>query len=348
MKLRMNWIGAGALAICLSAATPALSMDSPDAWITTKVKMSLLTSDSVSMATAVNVDTIDGKVTLHGVVPTDAEKTKAEDIARSTSGVKEVQNLLQVVPASQKKVVKVADDKLQKNVEAVLSRDKALESSSIKVESVHDGVVLLAGNAKTLSEHQRALEDARAVPGVKQVSSEIKSPDRLGDDEISTGKGISKSSSATSAAHDTWITTEAKSRLLTTSGVPALDINVDTDHSVVTLFGTVPTESAKKLAEAEVKKVGSVRAVRNDLQVVSKTMAHDVKESDEALTKNIDKQLEDRSELKDGKIDVQVENGVVRLTGEVANQSDRLIAMQTTRGVPGVRSVIDDLTVASP
>ena len=209
-------------------------------------------------------------------------------------------------------------------------------------------MVLLAGNAKTLSEHQRALEDARAVPGVKQVSSEIKSPDRLGDDEISTGKGISKSSSATSAAHDTWITTEAKSRLLTTSGVPALDINVDTDHSVVTLFGTVPTESAKKLAEAEVKKVGSVRAVRNDLQVVSKTMAHDVKESDEALTKNIDKQLEDRSELKDGKIDVQVENGVARLTGEVANQSDRLIAMQTTRGVPGVRSVIDDLTVASP
>ena len=347
MKHRMNLLGAGVLAVCLFAATPALAMDTPDAWITTKVKMSLLTSDGISTANDVNVDTVDGRVTLHGLVPSDAEKVKAEDTARTIDGVKEVRNLLQVVPSSAVKAVKISDDKLEKNVKAVLKRDKALESSDIDIASVHDGVVLLSGSAKTLSVHRRAIEDARAVPGVLQVSSEIKSPDRLSDEEISMGKGTSKSESLTSAAHDTWITTAAKSRLLATSDVPALDINVDTEHSVVTLFGTVPTDRSKQLAETEVKKVDGVRAVRNDLQVVPKSMAKDVSDSDANITKNIDNKLGQRSELKDGKIDVQVENGVARLKGNVASQSDRMLAMTTTRGVPGVRSVIDDLTVSS-
>src|SRR5262249_31545987 len=158
------------------------AMDSPDPWITTKVKMALLMADDVP-STAINVDTVDGRVTLHGVVASDAEKAGAEKAARSVDGVRTVQNLLQIVPASRKEAVKVADGELQKNVEAVLKRDAALEKSSVKVASVHDGVVLLSGKAETLSAHRRALEDARAVPGVKRVSSEIQSPDKLGDAE---------------------------------------------------------------------------------------------------------------------------------------------------------------------
>ena len=347
MKLlqRRNWLSTGALAACLFAATPALAMDPPDAWVTTKVKMSLLTSDGISTATDVNVDTVDGRVTLHGVVPTETEKTRAEQIARSIDGARTVQNLLQVVPASAKEAVKVADAQLEKNVAAVLARDKALESSSVKVASVHDGVVLLSGSAKTLSAHHRAIEDARATPGVKRVSSEIESPDKLGDDEIFRSAKSGKVEELTSAAHDTWITTAAKSRLLATADVPALDVNVDTRDSVVTLFGSVPTETSKKLAEAAVKKVDGVRAVKNDLQVVPGSMAKQVEESDDRISKAIDQRLEARSELEDGSISVHVKNGVARLTGSVASQNDRMLAMTTTRRVPGVRSVIDDLTV---
>ena len=137
-------------------------------------------------------------------------------------GVRTVQNLLQVVPSSRKEAVKVADAALQKNVEAVLKRDAALEGSSVKVASVHDGVVLLSGKTETLSAHRRALEDARAVPGVKRVSSEIKSPDRLGDAEIAAAKGPRpKDAWTTSAAYDAWITTDVKARLLATADVPA-------------------------------------------------------------------------------------------------------------------------------
>ncbi|HTO55815.1 MAG TPA: BON domain-containing protein [Myxococcota bacterium] len=345
-------IGIGILVLALAAfaARPSRAdMERPDAWITTKVKMSLLTTENVP-STAINVDTVDGKVTLHGIVSTDSEKTRAEQVARQIEGVRTVNNLLQVVPSSRKEDVKIADAQLQKNVEAVLSRDAALSDSSIKIASVHDGVVLLSGNAKTLSAHRRALADARAVPGVKKVSSEIQSPDKLGDDEISTSSATmkDKGSSMKSAAYDAWITTAAKSRLLATADVPALDINVDTDHEVVTLFGSVPSEASKKLAETEVKKVDGVKAVKNELQVVPQSMAKATEHSDDSIQKAIDDKLQSRSELKDSSISVQVAKGVARLTGTVASQSDRLLALSTTRSVSGVRSVIDELQVNTP
>jgi hyperosmotically inducible protein len=339
-------IAMGALALSLFVASPSRAeMDRPDPWITTKVKISLLTADGVP-ATAVNVDTVDGRVTLHGIVATDTEKTRAEQVARSVEGVRTVNNLLQVVPSSRKEAVKVADAELQKNVATVLSRDAALSDSSVKVASVHDGVVLLSGTAKTLSAHRRALADARAVPGVKRVSTEIQSPDRLGDEEIaSRGPITDKDGSLKSAAYDAWITTDAKTRLLATADVPALDINVDTNGGVVTLFGAVPSESAKRLAEAEVKKVDGVKSVDNQLQIVPATVAKAVEQSDDNINKAIEQTIENRQELSDAKIDVEVSNGVARLTGSVASQSDRLIALATVRSVPGVRSVIDELNV---
>ena len=53
----------------------------PDSWITTKTKMALATTDGVS-ATQVHVDTVDGRVTLHGKVDSEAEKAKAEPVTR--------------------------------------------------------------------------------------------------------------------------------------------------------------------------------------------------------------------------------------------------------------------------
>jgi hypothetical protein len=49
---------------------------------------------------------------------------------------------------------------------------------------VNAGVVLLSGEAATLSDHQRALERAREVAGVRKVSSEIRSPDQMSDREL--------------------------------------------------------------------------------------------------------------------------------------------------------------------
>ena len=66
-----------------------------DTTLTTSVKTSLA-KDKASSLTRVDVDTVKGVVTLTGVVPTAADKTRAVEISRGVNGVKKVNDNLQV------------------------------------------------------------------------------------------------------------------------------------------------------------------------------------------------------------------------------------------------------------
>lgn len=66
-----------------------------DATITAKVKAALI-SDTVVKARDIDVDTIDGVVTLTGIVETASEKRQAETLARGCEGVRAVRNQLEV------------------------------------------------------------------------------------------------------------------------------------------------------------------------------------------------------------------------------------------------------------
>jgi osmotically-inducible protein OsmY len=334
---------AGVSALALALAGPAAA--APDAWITTKVKMALITSENAP-ARRVDVDTVDGRVTLHGSVFSAAEKAAAEKAARSVQGVREVRNLLQVVPAEA--MPTVADEKISEQVTAALASDPALEDSDVAVASVNDGVVLLSGKAKTLSDHQRALEDASNVPGVKRVASEIESPDELADAEIWREGEHDAAHAERSSASDLWITSAAKLRLMMNDATPALDINVDTRDGIVTLFGMVPTSGAKTAAAAEVQKVDGVKQVKNELQVVPESGQAAVKQNDDQIEAAIEERLKARSELSDASIEVDVQNGVARLTGTVDNQAERLTALTVARATAGVRSINDALELRNP
>ena len=330
-----------------SWASPSSAADAPDAWITTKVKMALLVAEDVS-ATAVRVDTTDGKVTLHGTVSSADEKARAESAARGVKGVNELRSLLQVVAKARQETAAVADDALSAEVEKRIEADPTLRDSKIGVKSANRGVVLLTGDARTLTAHLRALEVARAVSGVKRVASEIKSPDTLADDEIwHDAKSDYKIETATSSVKDAWITTASKVRLIANSETPARDINVDTLGGVVTLFGTVSTEAARRAAEAEIRKIGGVKSVENELQVVAQGSAVAVGHKDDRVKDAIEKRLSARDELSDASIDVAVSDGVARLTGTVRGQPDRLTALTVARATDGVRSVVGDLSVAA-
>ena len=80
-------------------------------------------------------DTVEGRVTLHGSVGSEAEKAKAEQVARGIEGVREVRNLLQVVPERAKERAQTSDDQLKQRVEAALKADRVLDNSDIKVVS---------------------------------------------------------------------------------------------------------------------------------------------------------------------------------------------------------------------
>jgi hyperosmotically inducible protein len=328
------------------ALAPLAAAGAPDPWVTTKVKLSLLSSEGVD-GLDVNVDTLDGRVTLHGTAATANERARAEQLARQVEGVRDVRNLIQVVPASLENDVAAVDEKLQEQVTAALAADPGLAESRITVKSVHQGAVLLGGEASSLTAHLRAVESARRVDGVRRVASEIRSPDRLADTEIwrDTPDVAAKPPSGTRAAvNDAWLTSAAKVRLVA-ANLSAFDVNVDTRGGVVTLFGTVENEAEKREAETQVQRVDGVASVRNELQVVAPARKEAVARADEEIRETVSKRLAGRDELSDADIDVQVENGVVRLTGAVESQSDRLAALTTARTSDGVRSVIGDLRV---
>src|SRR6185503_4513650 len=330
----------------LVAAPPVhASAGASDAWITTKTKMTLFTTQDIS-SNAINVDTIDGMVTLHGTVTSADEKARAEDEAKKIDGVKSVRNLLQVVTSRHQTAVKASDAQLKEQVAKALKDDHSLDDGTITVESVNAGVVLLGGKAVSASDHLRAVQTARAVPGVRRVETEITSPDALTDEELrrdhqSPNSGAERG--MVGATKDMWITTDTKARLLADSRTPALDINVDTWNGVVTLFGTVSSKDAKAAAEADARQVSGVAGVANELQVVPSAKAEAVQARDEDLTAAVKQALARRAELKG--VDVDVKNGVARLTGTVDSEQQRMDASIAARSTPGVRAVTDDLRI---
>jgi osmotically-inducible protein OsmY len=144
--------------------------DTKDAWLTTKAKIALLTTDGVS-ATAVNVDAVEGRITIHGKVATAAEKAKAEQVIRKLDGVTDVKNLLQVVPEDQKKRVDAKDSDVKDHVEASLKAATTMDD--ISVASVNKGIVLLSGKTASLAQKLLVIERVYTVPDVRGVSSEI-------------------------------------------------------------------------------------------------------------------------------------------------------------------------------
>jgi osmotically-inducible protein OsmY len=70
-----------------------------DAWIHTKIVAKLI-GNTATPERKINVDVVDGAVTLRGTVDTAEAKTEAERAAKDTDGVKKVTNQLKVVPAA--------------------------------------------------------------------------------------------------------------------------------------------------------------------------------------------------------------------------------------------------------
>jgi hyperosmotically inducible periplasmic protein len=170
MKLNGLICALGLGLICIGTAATAAGM--PDAWVTTKTKLSLMTTEGIRTSD-LSVDTVNGVVTLHGKVPTEVQKIKAGEVARGIEGAVEVKNLLQVVPKSERAIVNRSDDEIKKSVEAAFKANRRVNDSGIKVASVDKGVVLLSGKTKSIEANLESVQVADAVRGVRRVASEV-------------------------------------------------------------------------------------------------------------------------------------------------------------------------------
>ncbi len=166
-----------ATAITLAASGLA-SAQVKDAWVTAKTKVVLMTTDDLKTSD-LNVDTVEGVVTLHGKVPTADQRDRAEKVAMGVDGVKAVKNLLQVVPAKNDAAVTISDSEVRGDIEQAFKANAAIAKSGIKVTSVNNGVVLIGGGTDSIVTHLQAIETAYNVKGVRRVSSEVKVDERL-------------------------------------------------------------------------------------------------------------------------------------------------------------------------
>lgn len=156
------------------------------------------------------------------------------------------------------------------------------------------------------------------------------------------------------------ITAQVKTRLITDPRTRAFDINVDTSAAgVVTLRGTAPTAASKAAAEEIARSARGVASVHNALVVAPPgsvaerstppaTASQHVKQAAEEaqetaaeawITARVTALLAADAEISVRELDVDTEQGVVKLVGSVATESARARAIEIAAGVKGVQRV---------
>ena len=122
----------------------------------------------------------------------------------------------------------------------------------------------------------------------------------------------------------------------------ASQIGVAVKNGIVTLSGQVDTYSKKLTAENAAKKVPGVKAIAEDIQIgVSPAYS----KTDTEIAEAVLNALKWHTAVMEEKIKIKVENGNVRLEGEVEWAFQRKNAESAIENLTGVRSVMNLIRV---
>lgn len=122
----------------------------------------------------------------------------------------------------------------------------------------------------------------------------------------------------------------------------ASEIGVAVKNGVVTLSGLVDSYSKKLAAENIAKKVSGVKAVAEDIQI-GISLAD--RKTDAEVAEAVVNALKWHSAVQEEKIKIRVEDGIVRLDGEVEWEYQRTWAKSAIEHLAGVRGIINLITV---
>lgn len=148
-------------------------------------------------------------------------------------------------------------------------------------------------------------------------------------------------SPAASSAQNSDLQAQVQKKL-TGSHYKNVTVQVDNNGNVL-LGGTVDLYAYKAEADEKAHHVKGVKGVDNEIQVAGKQV------SDQELQQKIGRKIEyDRAGWRDqpfNAIGVQVQNGIVTLSGHASVPWAKQDALAIAENTPGVRDVIDDVTV---
>ena len=213
------------------------------------------------------------------------------------------------------------DSQVQQDVSAELKWEPAVNAAQIGVE-VKNGVVTLAGHVESFAEKWHAERAAQRVAGVKALAVDI---------DVKLPGSTRRS--------DTDIATSVENALKWTTFLPANAVKIMVEGGCVTLSGEVPWEYQRQMAAAAVRYLLGVTAVRNQVVIKPGVTSKGVKAEIEAALKR-------RATADAHKISVEVHEGEVTLTGSAHSWLERDLARNSAWGTPGVRHVVDHITIA--
>jgi hyperosmotically inducible periplasmic protein len=237
-----------------------------DAGITAQVKAAFALSKRIS-AYAIGVDTKDGVVTLSGQAPSDIDRELAGNVARDTTGVKQVDNQIRVEPglkpsdASLRESARVTDLEIHANLRERLAASEYLSGNEINV-SVKDRVVTLAGRTQSLRQKTGIEQLARSLPNVADVVSQLTVANN-GVAQAETSGVSERESKDKELANQVLFALFNERDNFTKIGA----IKVESRNGAVTLLGPVSSRAERALAERVARGVKGVSSVSNRLTV---------------------------------------------------------------------------------
>jgi osmotically-inducible protein OsmY len=218
-------------------------------------------------------------------------------------------------------VIKKSDAQIQQDVLKELKWDPRVEETEVGVQ-VEKGVVTLTGTVSSYAKRLAAQEAAHRLYGVLDVANDI---------TVKVSGGLART--------DTEIAQAVRHALEWDVFVPDKQITSTVSRGWVTLEGTVELWSQREDAARAVRNLGGVQGVTDKIAVKqSKVGAHDVR-------KAVEEALERRAEREAKRIEVQVDDGTVTLSGVVQSWEEKVAVAAAARYAPGVVMVNDRLRV---
>ena len=212
------------------------------------------------------------------------------------------------------------DAQLQQDVNAELNWEPSVNAAQIGVQ-VRDSIVTLTGHVDSYGEKWNAERAAQRVCGVKALAVEI---------EVNLP--------ALTQRNDADIARTVENALEWIVYLKKDSVKVMVEQGWVTLSGEVEWEYQRKTATAAMRYLMGVRGVSDQITIKPKATVVAIKASIESALKR-------RAIIDSQSIQVSVSGGDVTLSGSVQSWPERDMARHSAWGTPGVRHVIDNMTI---
>ena len=163
---------------------------------------------------------------------------------------------------------------------------------------------------------------------------------------VATSPALLAQQTAGERIDDAEMTARVKAALIDDETTKARDIDVETQAGVVQLSGFVESQESKSIAEEIARSVDGVTDVRNALIVRQGDRSVGAVVDDSVIAAKVKTELANEAGLSTASaVNVEVNSGVVQLSGFVNSEDEKSRAETVASSVTGVAEVRNDIDV---